>query len=767
MTSAVFEYWRREIWVSAISVWDRLDIPSWDKYRPALQEFTADVWKASQSTAQLSVLTLRPIAILCWMIFEAVWQVAQLLFRVLLSQGWIQLKKGLIQLQAAARWFYHFQLSLSRTEILGEVALLGMSVAIFYLYKWIRRQAYWQRFMKWYNDTKLRALERTTKFFDRVARVSLILAMALPHMAFAGGYCALKLVFPSLVKWMAYDTYTTALLSIWYPLIMTLSWVHEARQTKNGATASTAATCENSIANEPSPKSKSSTAASFSDDRSPSYMRSTASKKSRERDRKRLSGVFSRTNPPKPETPRGRGQKQRPAVADQPEAATRYWLRYWVVFALVQSLGTLGAMVPVFGNFVAQHPFVLHICSELKLLFFIWLFAMENLIGATVVEEDALMAKSMPLALLHEHITPLLLEFEAVVAEAVSQTTWKTLVHSKSQRILEVLVMLKMLSETRKDWLLHILEEGRTLLLPSLSLFMPSFITQFGVAYVQFIVPSAKSIRVLNSTQKPRKFISNTDSQDMELLYLQYWIIHCLASFGLAYFSSILWWVPFSTHAIFLMWCHISFPKSIVQSYGILETELIAFGMLPGESDIQLHETKTAQVLQAVYRRLPSAADAGEDVDTTENEELTIDQMQDSSSRGFDQTVSVDSQQTNVEVSIREPRLRKEGSHDASEADDDDAIEIDENDPPTKLVFDSSVTRKPSTEKTPDDDKDWLSPTKSSGSAFTAGTGSTFVSQDLVSLDSASINSATCTASNCHTDSLRRSTRQRRKAAQP
>lgn len=159
MTSAVFEYWRREIWVSAISVWDRLDIPSWDKYRPALQEFTADVWKASQSTAQLSVLTLRPIAILCWMIFEAVWQVAQLLFRVLLSQGWIQLKKGLIQLQAAARWFYHFQLSLSRTEILGEVALLGMSVAIFYLYKWIRRQAYWQRFMKWYNDKKLRATE--------------------------------------------------------------------------------------------------------------------------------------------------------------------------------------------------------------------------------------------------------------------------------------------------------------------------------------------------------------------------------------------------------------------------------------------------------------------------------------------------------------------------------------------------------------------------------------------------------------------------------
>jgi hypothetical protein len=595
--------------------------------------------------------------------------------------------------------------------------------------------------------------------------------MALPHMAFVGGYVALKLVFPSLVKWMAYDTYTTALLSIWYPLIMTLSWVHEARRTRNGATPAPTTQKENSgesAKKELSPKS--STARSSSDNRSPSYMKATVSQRSRDRNGKRVSSVFSRTNPPKPETPirAGRGQKQKLSASSattslqNDEAATRYWLRYWVVFALVQSLGTLGAMVPVFGTFVAQHPFVLHICSELKLLFFVWLFAMENLIGAAVVEEDALMAKAMPLALLHEHIMPLLLEFEAVVAEAVSQTTWMTLVHSKAKRILEVVVMLKMISETRKEWVLHVLEEGRTLLLPSLSLFMPSFITQFGVAYVKFIVPSAKSTRALNAAKIPNK-----DSDDMELLYLQYWIIHCLASFALAYFSSILWWVPFSTHATFLLWCHISFPKAIVQFYGILEVELIAFGLLPGESTLQLHETRTAKVLQAVYSRLPSAADTGEeDEDVTEGEDI-IDQLEDSASTGLGQTVSVDSQQTNVEVSIREPRLRSEDPRDTEEGDDDDVTAMDENDPPSELV-DSNIVKKSSTRTASssdeDADEDWLPPIKQSGSSFTDNTGSTFVSQDLASTDSASTSSTSAGVKDCATSSLRRSARQRRKA---
>lgn len=557
--------------------------------------------------------------------------------------------------------------------------------------------------------------KRFTNLVESVARVSLILAMALPHTAFIGAYVALKFLFPSFVKWLAYDTYTTALISIWYPLIMTLSWVHEKRNPSKAAV--TAGTQANSSKVVSPTKDTPSLKPSVSNDRRPSYMRSTAAQKSRGRNEtpgsRKVSSAFSRTNPPKPEISPKRNPKSPGSpmnlFTNDPEAATRYWLRYWVVFALVQSLGTFASMVPVFGSFVAQHPFVLYVCSELKLLFFIWLFAMEKVIGAVVVEQDSVMAKALPLALIHEHVVPILLEFEAVVAETVSRATWMSLVHSQAQRILDVLVMLKMLSETRKDWLLHVLEESRTLLVPSLSLFMPSFITSFGVAYVQFVVPSAKSGRAIKAAQKRSKFDFG-QKDDAELLYLQYWVVHCLVSGLLAYFASLLWWIPFSTHATFLVWCHLSLPKSIVQSYDVLEAELKAFGMLPGESKVGFNETMTAHILQSLYSRLPSAADIelsgdGEDAsrgDATETEGVPKNPK-------LGQALSVDSEQSSQEVSIRAPKLRGDSIDSLPQGSSEMEIDgsDDENTPPPDQV--EGVVhnfRKSKPKKTAEDDED-------------------------------------------------------------
>ena len=583
--------------------------------------------------------------------------------------------------------------------------------------------------------------------------------MALPHTAFVGAYVGFKLLFPSLVKWLAYDTYTTALISIWYPLIMTLSWVHEKRNPDEVAAAARPTTKSGER------KVSSSAESSASDDQRPSYMRSTAVQKSRDR-KKRVSSVFSRTNPPKPENPaRGSSPKRSPAkrpsspamnlFTNEPEAATRYWLRYWVVFALVQSLGTFGTLVPVFGSFVVRHPYVLHVCSELKLLFFVWLFAMEKIIGAAVVEEESLMAKAMPLALIHEHVAPLLLEFDAVVAESVSRKTWMSLVHSKAQRILEVLVMLKIISEERKEWLLHVLEESRTLLLPSLSLFMPSFITSFGVAYVQFIVPSAKSARALKAAQQRSKF-SFEQKEEYELLYLQYWVVHCLVSGLLAYFAGILWWIPFSTHAIFILWCHLSLPKSILQSYCVLEMELLAFGLLPGESSVELHETRTARVLQAVYSRLPSAADIYEG-DASDEQSARIDALEkekESSSAQLGKTISVDSQETNVEVSIRETKVQAEPLGALAQGSSDAEIDSpDENVPPQEQCDKMNrhlINLVTETSSETDDEEEWLPSAVPSGSSSTAETPQDFGSEDKLTVNTGSY-------------TLRRSTRQRRK----
>jgi hypothetical protein len=157
--NAALNYWHETLLPSTMAVWLRLDVPQWKVYQPAFQQCASDVWNASQSSAQLAYLTFRPLAVLCWMILEILWHIAQVLFRVLLSQGWIQLQRGLLQLKEGSIWFYHFQMSLSRIELLGEMVLVWTLIGLFYFYKWVRRQTYWQRLLKWCTLKKLNAIK--------------------------------------------------------------------------------------------------------------------------------------------------------------------------------------------------------------------------------------------------------------------------------------------------------------------------------------------------------------------------------------------------------------------------------------------------------------------------------------------------------------------------------------------------------------------------------------------------------------------------------
>lgn len=157
--SAVLNFWDETLLPAAAAVWSRLEVPSWETYQPALQACASNIWKAGQSSAHLSYLTFRPLSIIFLMILEILSSAARVLFRVLLSQGWFHLKRGLLQLKVAAIWFYRFQISLSRTELLGEVALVGAAVGAYYFYDWIRRQTYWRRFTRWYSTKKRKTIQ--------------------------------------------------------------------------------------------------------------------------------------------------------------------------------------------------------------------------------------------------------------------------------------------------------------------------------------------------------------------------------------------------------------------------------------------------------------------------------------------------------------------------------------------------------------------------------------------------------------------------------
>jgi hypothetical protein len=216
---------------------------------------------------------------------------------------------------------------------------------------------------------------------------------------------------------------------------------------------------------------------------------------------------------------------------------------------------------------------------------------------------------------------------------------------------MDVLVMVRFLSEPWKEWWLHVLEESRVLVLPSISLLMPGFMTQLGVTYVQFVLPTAKSLETTEST-------NNNDASTM--LYLQYWVLHCVVSGLLTWFASILWWIPFSTHMIYLLWCHLSFGKTIGKWYDILEMELIAFGLLEGDSQVEVHQTLSVRLITSIVQRLPSAADEKEGL------------LQDEPSQQPTATLTADTEAKDMDTasSADEPTLVTPKASDETEAKD-------------------------------------------------------------------------------------------------
>jgi hypothetical protein len=460
-----------------------------------------------------------------------------------------------------------------------------------------------------------------TKFVHRVAQVSTILALAMPHSVFLAACIGFRVLAPAISRWVVHDTFLTTLLSVWYPLLCTLFLVTSRRHPNNDSN-SNVEDQEGKETNGSAKKTKRSSRSSSDDDddkdvdAKKGYTNSngtSTTNSSSFRRRKRTSngssdgsGVNSnvpaensRSNLTKTtggtkSSSTGNVSFSAPGrLGMSPQDSATYWLRYWHVFGIVQAFGTFLSSIPIFGSFVMRHPLLLLFTAELKTLFFVWLFGMEWMLPSS---KDAFLADALPLRLVHRFVTPILLKFFSSVSDAISEKQWQNWVVSKSETFLQMFVLVRMLSSEQKEWIVHVLKESRGLLIPSITLFMPGYITQFGVAFVQYILPSAKSAQARGDAKR--------------LLYLQYWIMHCMVAALLSVLSGVLWWIPFSTHGIFILWCYLVLPHTIRVYYDIVEKDLAAFGILKisgGPADI--NDTTTAKIFSAVASRLPSASD--------------------------------------------------------------------------------------------------------------------------------------------------------------
>mmetsp|Transcript_26845 Transcript_26845/g.58891 ORF Transcript_26845/g.58891 Transcript_26845/m.58891 type:complete len:661 (+) Transcript_26845:488-2470(+) len=562
----------------------RLEIQEWAVYQTALHASAMDSWKALVSTYQIWYLILRPFAILSWI-------VVQHAGRFLGEHGGKSLQSLAIQTKNFAIWWIHFQLSLNRTQLLGEAGLVGLFVGLYFLRKWLQKQTYWARVVSWYKAKKRVAIQSTTNYFDKLARASKMLALTIPHLIFVGLGVTIRLAFPGAVRYVAYETPVLLVLSVFYPFVSTFLWVQSQRRMNKSVGNSS--TSNNGEGKEDGNKNN---------DASNNENRVSDSKSVSER-KKRF------------ETINKKGEKSSPEFVTETKAmaTTQYWLNYWQLYAVVQSGGRCCSMIPIVGRFLTSHPMFQFLTGECKLFFFVWVFGMGKILRGitTSASSDAFMTEALPLRMIQIFVTPLVLKLHSLVSDAIPQDLWQTWVVSKTKTSLDLAVLVRMLSEEGRDWLVHITEEARVLTLPSITLLMPGFVTQFGVAYVRYAVPSAKSAKAKSKAAK--------------LVYLQYWILHCCVAGLLAYLEGILWWIPFSTHAVFLLWCYLILPQAIRYLYGILESDLIAFGLLPKVDDsagatTDISQTRIAHLFDWLVGWLPSA-DAATSINENEKDD--------------------------------------------------------------------------------------------------------------------------------------------------
>jgi hypothetical protein len=363
-----------------------------------------------------------------------------------------------------------------------------------------------------------------------------------PHVAFVLSTIAVKLLLPSILKWLAHDTIATSILCVWYPLSVTICLIHRESQASTTTAAAAAKT----------------TAPLIEDNNSNCL-----------------------------------------AAQDR-----QFWIDYWTVgYSLAQLIHqTILRVTPLHWNLSSSFQPQL-LAAEFKFLFFVWIFALESLLQryqrylSLDKKKESLSYRGFtPLSLLKQLIRPRFLQVQSIISNPISKEHWHRFIHSQARKILNLLVALQILTEEWSDYFLQLLDECRSLLLLAPFLVLPSSITQVGILYVQFVLPSARSMLARGKI--------------IQVLYLQYWVLNILWSTAVRLGSWMWWFVPFSTQAIFTIWCYLTFPRTITEYYAVVEQELITFGILSGESQLAVNETKTVQALRAVVARIPSANDA-------------------------------------------------------------------------------------------------------------------------------------------------------------
>jgi hypothetical protein len=434
---------------------------------------------------------------------------------------------------------------------------------------------------------------------NRIATVSLGLAAMTPHVIFAVTALGLFYTVPNgIVSSLAPGCVT--ILSWLYPLVCTVLLLHEyAKEAEENKEQQLDSNKENDRGQQVSPKTSSSQR-NVEKNNSRGQRKTTRAKRQQQEQQPQTlntTGPFPRTKATVKRRNKRQSTASRVSMVSNADENTldgqlNYWLRFWMVRGALQ-------VVKIFlGSFI-RRTWVVYL-KQLEFFFYVYLFALPFIIPQKIGNQK--LPESRPLQVLVSLLSPSIKYVHEGVSNIVPETFWRGTIVATVSRCMDVAVLVGFLSQNTADWLSHAVEESRHLLLPSLTLFMPLF-TQYGSIYVQYIPMIAKS--------------TEGDKCDS---YLKYWVLNAIVGATLQKLSPILWWIPFSSHATFILWSYLRLQPSVESLYRILDEELAAFGLLPGCHQTEdLTTTRTGKFGMAIFEALPKASDVSDNANMPRN----------------------------------------------------------------------------------------------------------------------------------------------------
>lgn len=455
--------------------------------------------------------------------------------------------------------------------------------------------------------------------YREIAQLSVLVAMAIPHTAYLGAVVAIKLVCPSWITWVATESMAPFLLKWLYPVAATVVILHHARgfHTAGDAGVGMEMDDEDDMKKDESPtkaaKNKLKKAKPFKKEAKPLSLKeraaTNAKKKKSKRRRSSLGALLRRTAP-------GEVGDNDQIIYTEEELHDdiNYWLHFWLLRASLLVVHTIISYFFVIGKVVTSTS-VNSILCQLDLVFFIWIFVLPEcllILYPTAGEQekrDWSPTKQFcydcalnPVLNIPKLFKPVIIPIFEKVSQVVPASWWKKVVTDQVRTLSGGLVMLKVLSESRRDTLVEFVSHVRTLLVPGALLFMPGFFTQYGVCYVQYVIPLAFSFRALHRQHRHAQ----------RVLYLKFWVLNALAAGVFLVAKRLLGWFPFFTHGTFCAWVWLVMPRAITAIYNEFDRELQAFGLLPPvATDLSIDKTHTLRALTYIASVIPSASDVG------------------------------------------------------------------------------------------------------------------------------------------------------------